>query len=91
MTKIERIPIISTSGAGSAGEFRIFGTGIEVDGADDEDYARGRVISVDISVTVLTDNGIATLRRAEFSATALEKFLVKNSYSYAKTILLPQP
>lgn len=91
VTKIERIPIISTSGAGSAGEFRIFGTGIEVDGADDEDYARGRVISVDISVTVLTDNGIATLRRAEFSATALEKFLVKNSYSYSKTILLPQP
>jgi prepilin-type N-terminal cleavage/methylation domain-containing protein len=91
VTKIERIPIIATSGAGSAGEFRIFGTGIEVDGADDEDYARGRVVSVDISVTVLTDNGIATLRRAEFSATALEKFLVKNSYSYSKTILLPQP
>lgn len=91
VTKIERIPILATTGSSAAEEFRLFGTGIEVDGNDDEPFSRGRIVSVDISLTVLTDNGIATLRRAQFAGTQLEKFLAKNSYRYSKTILLPQP
>lgn len=89
--KIERIPIVSTTGSTAKEEFRFTGNGIIVDGSDREPYARGRITSVDCSITVLTDNGIATLRRANFAGTALEEFLEKNSYRYSKTILLPQP
>ena len=67
------------------------GSGIEVDGNDKEDFAKGRIVSVDISVTVITDHAIATLRKAEFTSTQLEKFLAKNSYHYSKSMLMPQP
>ena len=63
-----------------------------VDDDQDVDFSRGRISSVDLSITVLTDAGIAQLRRGNnFTGSALEKFLSKNSYQYSKTILLPQP
>ncbi|HCQ39034.1 MAG TPA: hypothetical protein DIV39_07745 [Verrucomicrobiales bacterium] len=92
VTKIERIPIIRTGGEEAAETFSFTGNGIEADGNDNVDYSRGRISSVDLSITVLTDSGIAQLRRGgNFAGSALEKFLSKNSYQYSKTILLPQP
>lgn len=90
-TRLERVPILSTTGGEAVKEFRLRGTGIEVDGSKNEDYARGRVVAVDVTVAVLTDNGIATLRKVDFDGSRLDRFLEKNSYRYSKTILLPQP
>ena len=92
VTQFERVPILAKGGgAESVDSFRIRGTGIRINGETEPDYARGRVISVDLSVSVITDAGIATMRKANFSETDKEKFLAKNTYNYIKTILLPQP
>ncbi len=90
--KLARVPILSTSQAQAAvKEFRLTGKGIKADGSDKEDYARGRIVAVDVTVSVLTDNAITTLRKAQFTQTKLEEYLAKNSYRYSKTVLLPQP
>ena len=92
VTKIERVPIIRTAGGEAAETFSFTGNGIKVDDDDGVEFGRGRISSVDLSITVLTDGGIAQLRRGgNFTGSALEKFLSKNSYQYSKTILLPQP
>lgn len=91
VTRIERIPIISTGGDSAAETFRFTGNGIKVDDAGNVPFKRGRISAVDLSITVLTDNGIATLRKANFTGSDRNRFLAKNSYRYSKTILLPQP
>ncbi len=92
VTRIERIPIIETGGEDAAESFSFTGNGIKVDEAGNVPFKRGRISAVDLSITVLTDQGIAQLRRGKnFSGSALESFLAKNSYQYSKTILLPQP
>jgi prepilin-type N-terminal cleavage/methylation domain-containing protein len=91
VTRLERVPILSTASGDAAEEFRVRGTGIEVDQDDDVDYAKGRIVAVDITVGVLTDNGVATLKNVNFQPEELEKFLSKNTHRYSKTILLPQP
>ena len=92
VSNYERIPVLSEGGGQEAVDWlRIRGNGIEVDGNNDPDYARGRVLSVDLSVSVITDAGIGTLRKATFTEEAKKKFLGKNTYHYMKTIHLPQP
>jgi prepilin-type N-terminal cleavage/methylation domain-containing protein len=92
VTQFERVPVLAKGGgAESVDSFRIRGNGIRINGETEPDYARGRVISVDLSVSVITDAGIATMRKANFSETDKKKFLAKNTYNYIKTILLPQP
>lgn len=91
VTRMARVPVLSTSGGEAVKEFRVRGTGIEADGDDGADYSQGRVVAVDVTVAVLTDNGIATLRKVTFPPGKLEEFLSKNTYRYSKTILLPQP
>lgn len=90
--KIKRMTIIDTGSPESAQKFRVTGNSIEVDGNDNGAFNRGRIVAVDVSLTVLTDAGIAAIKRVNFrSNEAREKFLRKNSYQYSKTILLPQP
>ncbi|MAT45878.1 MAG: hypothetical protein CMO35_00430 [Verrucomicrobiaceae bacterium] len=92
VTKIERIPVIETGGDDAAEIFSFTGNGIKVDGDDGKPFNRGRISSVDLSISVLTDSGIAQLRRGRnFTGSDLERFLAKNSFQYSKTILLPQP
>ncbi len=92
VTKIERIPVIETGGDDAAETFSFTGNGIKVDDDDSKPFNRGRISSVDLSISVLTDSGIGQLRRGRnFTGSDLERFLAKNSYQYSKTILLPQP
>ena len=92
VTKIERIPVIETGGDDAAETFSFTGNGIKVDDDDGKPFNRGRISSVDLSISVLTDSGIAQLRRGgNFTGSDLERFLEKNSFQYSKTILLPQP
>ena len=90
VTKFNRVPVlVKGGGAQSVDWFRIRGNGIEVEGKEEPEYARGRVISADLSITVITDSGIGTLRQANFSESAKETFLAKNTYHFMKSILLP--
>ena len=72
-------------------EFSLKGNVIEVDGTAAQDYGRGRIASVDITVSVITDAAMSRLRSTGIKGTAKEKLIRGNTYNYAKTILLPQP
>ncbi|NNC88694.1 MAG: prepilin-type N-terminal cleavage/methylation domain-containing protein [Akkermansiaceae bacterium] len=90
-----RVPVLSTSATEAVKEFSIRGNGIEVvtEGAGSEPpvYAKGRVTAVDVSISVLSDAGLGTLRRASMDAETRAKFLAKNTYRYTKSIMVPQP
>lgn len=90
--KFVRVPVMGTSGGANAvGEFSISGSTIKVDGQEPQ-YSKGRVIGVDLNITVLSDTGMRLIRRVPFDTPdAKAKFLSENSYSYSKTIVLPQP
>ena len=57
----------------------------------DTDYANGRIVAADLSLTVINDNALEALRTGALSQSAKETLLEKNSYYFAKTIILPQP
>jgi len=77
----------------SAQKFNITGSGIDTDYAGgqvtNEELESGRITSVDISVTVISDFGIDQLSRRQFSATQQAEFLAKNSYEFTKTVQIP--
>ena len=92
VTEQRRVPVISTTDGNIVQEFSLRGTGIHIDDSVEPaaDYGHGRIVSVDISVSVVTDGAMPRLR-AGISGEARDKLLAANVYNYAKTILLPQP
>ncbi len=74
-------------------EFRLTGNGISSDytgtTVTPEQLASGRITSVDISVTVLSDFGIEQLSRRKFTGSQESEFLAKNSYEFTKTVQIP--
>jgi prepilin-type N-terminal cleavage/methylation domain-containing protein len=70
---------------------RIKGTGIVTD-PEDTTLTGGRITSVGISLSVLSDAGVEQLRKKPGLANDQEKFaewLAKNSYQYSKLVQLP--
>ncbi len=72
------------------GEFRLKGTGIvlqniEVDGAELEEIEAGRLKGVDISITVLSDAGVARLGDEGLTDTDYQR----NSFNYSRIIEVP--
>ena len=92
--KLVSVPV--TVGRGSSGSvtdsFKIKGTGIETDatssGVSPDELKSGRVKSVEISLTVLTDAGIDQVRRGGMSDAKKAEFMAKHSYQYTKLIQL---
>lgn len=81
-----RVPL----GLESSGEFRLKGTGIvlqniEVDGATTEEIEAGRLKGVDISITVLSDAGVARLGDEGLTDTDYQR----NSFNYSRIIEVP--
>lgn len=74
-------------------EFRLSGDGITSDytgsAATAEELSTGRITSVDIAVTVLSDFGIEQLSRRKFSGNQESEFLLENSYEFTKTVQIP--
>lgn len=74
-------------------EFRLTGNGIFSDytgsSVTEAELSSGRVNSVDISVTVLSDFGVEQLARRKFSGDQEAEFLAKNSYEFTKTVQIP--
>ncbi|MEM9280559.1 MAG: prepilin-type N-terminal cleavage/methylation domain-containing protein [Verrucomicrobiota bacterium] len=91
VTKHERLSIIDTSGEGAVEELRVKGNGIfaEPSREDAELIQNGRLVSVDISITVLTDTAMDIIQADQLSRAQFEKFIKKNSFRHAKTVILP--
>ena len=87
-----KVPVLGASGGVNAvSEFSIKGDVIKADGQDAR-YSKGRVVSVDLSITVLSDTGMRLIRQVPLDDPQKQaKFLSENSYNYSKTVLLPQP
>jgi len=76
-----------------ASEFHIKGTGIETDfggaaGVTVDELKAGYVSSIEVSVTVLSDNGLEQLRSRKMNDTQKAEFFAKNSFQFSKKIQL---
>jgi len=93
--KLVSVPVtVGRSSSGSVTDsFKIKGTGIETEasgsGVTADELKSGRVKSVEISLTVLTDAGIDQVRRGGMSDAKKAEFMAKHSYQYTKLIQLP--
>lgn len=79
--------LVSISSSGGSTKFSIKGTGI-VTVPPIEELKSGRITSVGISLTVLSDSGIDLLRKTPSKANDAA-WLAKNSFEYSKLIQLP--
>lgn len=82
---IKDVPVILGSTTSS---FSVLGTGIVTVPADSL-VATGRLTSVEISVTVISDFGIDQIRNRNFTQAQQADFLAKNSYEFSKLVQLP--
>ncbi|GHC53840.1 PulJ/GspJ family protein [Roseibacillus persicicus] len=91
VTRTERILVVNSGGGESVEDFRLSGNGIKADNNSNADYSNGRIVAADLSLTVINDSALETLRNGTLPEAAKLKLLEKNSHYFAKTILLPQP
>ncbi|MEM9079536.1 MAG: prepilin-type N-terminal cleavage/methylation domain-containing protein [Verrucomicrobiota bacterium] len=91
ITRQERLLVINSGGGDSVSDFRLRGNGIRADGNSNTDFSNGRIVSAEISMTVIDDSALETLRVANLPEDRKQKLLERNSHYFAKTILLPQP
>jgi prepilin-type N-terminal cleavage/methylation domain-containing protein len=91
------VPVSLGSGGGSGrvDTFRILGTGIDLPKSPNpavtvEELKAGRLASVQVSLTVLSDFGMDQMRRRSFADDKVKsEFLAKNSFNYSKLVELP--
>ncbi len=95
VTSLVTVPITigKDNSTSSTKHFKISGLGIESEvspgAVSASDLAAGRITSVDIAVTVISDFGIDQMNRRTFSGTQQSEFLLKNSYEYTKSVQIP--
>lgn len=88
------VPLVlgSTSSGSQGKELKILGTGLEASGftgATPDELKAGRVVAVEVSLTVLTDAGLSQLRNRSFTDKQQTDFLAKNSYHFSKLVEIP--
>jgi len=88
--KTQRISIMqSGTGSSATREFIIAGDGIKMNGGGgSKDVANGRVISVDISITILSDFG---LQQAAKTSIPTDQIIREHGFHYSKSVIVPQP
>lgn len=87
MTNIERVTL-RQNGTSNYSEFRLKGNGIVATGPKAADIANGRIMGVEVSITVLSDRGLTLAKKAGLSK---EELVKKHGYHYTKTINTPRP
>ena len=92
VTKQKRLSVIDTDGDANFESLRIKGNGIAVSPEPDDaaEFAHGRIVGVDISISVITDGAMEVIRGGGLSGDELADLLSKNTYRYAKAVDLPQ-
>jgi len=78
----------------TAEEFILSGTGVDcpdpgIAGISAASLAAGRLTTVEVSLSVITDSGLAQLKGRGLTGRSLEAFLTKYSYNYSKVIPVP--
>lgn len=91
VTRTERVLVVSAGGRNAVEDFRVRGDVLVADDDDDTVYSNGRLVAADLSITVINDAALETLRQGTLGESAKTTFLERNSFYFAKTILLPQP
>lgn len=82
-----RVPILSAGRGVAARDFSITGKGLKKDRDDSMKYASGEVTAIDLSVTVLSDEGMQILKSVTFGSSEKKaKFLAKHTYQYSKSV-----
>ncbi len=84
-TRIERV----TLSPSAYSEFRLKGDGIQAVGPGSTNIANGSLIGVEISISVITDNGLSVMKHV--SKNVWRKQQDKYTYHYTKTINTPRP
>jgi len=81
---------------GTTSILKIAGSGLHMDsgivgsGVTNPQLKAGRVTSIEVSLTVLTDFGLSQMRKRDLSnAAAKAEFIAKNSYQFSKLIPVP--
>ncbi len=91
VTKV--VPISVGQDAKQAKEFFITGNGITSTYTGDltaDQLKSGRITTVEVSLTVITDFGLSQMRNRTFSSPEdFDEFIGKNSYQYSKMIAVP--
>ncbi len=88
-TEIETVRVVLGSSSGD-GDFRVTGRGIQtsldVDGASPEEIQAGRLKAVEISMSVLSDAGVARMNAADGLN---EKDYARNVFHFSRMVELP--
>ncbi|MFT3992358.1 MAG: prepilin-type N-terminal cleavage/methylation domain-containing protein [Luteolibacter sp.] len=95
-TQVVPVTISNSTGTSEIKELRINGIGLlapDFGGSRDitaEEFQAGKIISVEISLSVLSDTGLEQMRRRKLEGDAKAEFLAKNSFQYTKLVQLPK-
>jgi prepilin-type N-terminal cleavage/methylation domain-containing protein len=93
-----KVPVRVTLGENAAGKtFSIKGTGIDTDAAvgslkpsvTDDQLKAGRVVGVEIGITVLSDSAITRLAQDGLKDEVRQKILAQESFHYSRSAVIP--
>lgn len=87
-----KVPILSNPGAKDVvKKFSITGAGLEPDDNPNSAYRAGRIQAVELSITVLSEEGIRILKKSPFKTDETKnKFIEENGYRYTKSVVIQQ-
>ncbi|MEJ6582341.1 MAG: type II secretion system protein [Akkermansiaceae bacterium] len=90
--KTVKVPVLADPGAKDVVKsFKVTGAGLEPNENPNSEYRGGRIVSIELSITVLSDEGIRILRKSPFRSDDVKnKFIEKNGYRYTRSIAIPQ-
>lgn len=86
----EKILVVNSGGGEIVSDFRLRGDGIVSDQDSSTPYADGRVVSADLSLTVINDTALEILRNSNLQEGNKNELIEKNAFHFSKTISLPQ-
>lgn len=87
-----KVPVLSDSGPkNTVKDFLITGAGLEPNRNKNSEYRDGRIRSVELSITVLSEEGLRLLRKISFrDDEARKEFIEKHGYRYSRSVSIPQ-
>lgn len=91
------VPVQLGGGSDATELFKIGGSGLYMDdsitgdrgGVSNEQLKAGRLTSVEISLTVLTDFGLSQMRKRSLRGKAMDEFIAENTYQFSKIVPVP--
>ena len=91
--RITKITVMSSDkGLQTVRNFAINGTGLAPNLNTRSEFVGGRITSVELAITVLSDEGVAILKRNPFQGNPIvaTRFIEQNSFRYTRSVTIPQ-